>query len=594
MGHGLAWAASAAIIALASAAYGQDAPLIPQDPSAIEPVPVRDTATGLTPVTDAMLLEPDPADWLMWRRTLDSLGYSPLDQINRGNVDDLRMSWTRGLPEGSMEGTPLVHDGVLFFPNAFDVIQAIDAVTGDLIWEYRGDVPEDWNTYFPASDINRNIAIYDGLIIASSMDSQMYALSAETGELVWKTPVRDYRQGSQQSSGPIVADGKVFSSRGCEPEGGPEACVITAHDALTGTELWRTQTIPKPGEPGDETWGGVPYEDRIHVGAWMVPSFDPELNLIFVGTSVTAPTPKFELAGNEYTYLYHNSTLALDADTGAIVWHYQHVVDHWDIDHPFERLVLETELAPDPDAVDWINPDIDPGETRKVITGIPGKTGIVYTLDAATGEFLWARPTVYQNLVSDIDGATGAVTNNPDAVMHEYGGRVTACPSAQGGKNWQAGAYSPDSGMMYFPLQNTCSEVTAVPADPDNFGLYGIRTRAQPSPAGNNIGSIHAIDVKTGRTGWTFQNRAPAMSLLTTGGGLLFGGDGAGRFRAFDQSSGEVLWEINLGSAVTGYPVTYSVDGQQYVAVATGTARTALAPDIRPSQTNNLFVFELP
>jgi alcohol dehydrogenase (cytochrome c) len=536
-----------------------------------------------------MLLDPDPADWLMWRRTLNSWGHSPLDQIDATNVGDIRMTWTRGLPEGSMEGTPLVHDGVMFFPNPGDIVQAIDAVTGDLLWEYRGEVPEDWNDYFPAADINRNLAIYDGLIIGSSMDSQVYALSAQTGELVWKSRVRDYHEGSQQTSGPIVAGGKVFSGRGCEPEGGPEACVVTAHDALTGEELWRRSTIPAPGEPNYESWGDLPYEERVHVGTWMVPSYDTELNLVFVGTSVTMPAPKYQLSGNDLQYLYHNSTLALDGDTGEIVWWYQHVVDHWDIDHPFERLVLETEIAPDPEAVDWINPDIAAGETRKVITGIPGKSGIVYTLDAATGEFLWARPTVYQNLVSDIDGATGRVTNNPDAIMYENGAQVTACPSAQGGKNWQAGAYSPDSGLMYMPLQNTCSDVTAVPG-----GLYGIRTRGALSPGATGVGSIHAIDASTGRTAWTFQNRAPMMSLMTTGGGLVFGGDGNGRFRALDDESGEVLWEINLGSAVTGFPVTYSVDGKQYVAVATGSARSALAPELRPSTTNNLFVFTLP
>jgi alcohol dehydrogenase (cytochrome c) len=578
----------AAILA-AGPAFGQDEQLIQQEPSAVAPAPVRTTADGLTPVTDEMLQAPDPADWLMWRRTLDSHGYSPLDQIDGDNVANIRMTWTRGLPEGSMEGTPLVHDGVLFFPNPNDIVQAIDAVTGDLIWEYRRENPDDLGDYLPAPDINRNLAIYDGLIIDTSADNQLFALDAATGELVWETRIAPYQSGSQQTSGPIIANGKVISGRGCEPEGGPQACVVTAHDAMTGQELWRRSTIPAPGEPNYESWGDLPYEERVHVGTWMVPSFDPELNLIYTGTSVTMPAPKYQLAGNDLQYLYHNSTLALDADTGEIVWWYQHVVDHWDIDHPFERLIVETEIAPDPEAVAWINPDIEPGETRKVITGIPGKSGIVYTLDAETGEFLWARPTVHQTLVSDIDGKTGRVTNNPDMIMYEDGARVTACPSAQGGKNWQAGAYSPLTGAMYFPLQNTCSEITAVPG-----GLYGIRTRGTLAPGAESVGSIHAIDVATGRTAWTFQNRAPMMSLLTTGGSLLFGGDGNGRFRALDQETGEVLWEINLGSAVTGFPVTYSVDGKQYVAVATGTARTALAPELRPSATNNLFVFTLP
>ena len=158
-------------------------------------------------------------------------------------------------------------------------------------------------------------------------------------------------------------------------------------------------------------------EQRWHVGTWMVPSYDPETNLIFVGTSVTIPAPKFTLGGNDKQHLYHNSTLAIDADTGKIVWYYQHVIDHWDLDHPFERLLVDTAIAPDANEVAWINPKIKPGERRKVITGIPGKTGIVYTLDRRTGEFLWARPTVMQNVVSNIDGATGKVTVNPETIF---------------------------------------------------------------------------------------------------------------------------------------------------------------------------------
>ena len=232
--------------------------------------------------------------------------------------------------------------------------------------------------------------------------------------------------------------------------------MITAHDARTGKELWRTRTIPAPGEPGDETWGGVPFERRYHVGTWMVPSYDPELNLIYIGTSVSSPAPKFLLGGNDKKHLYHNSTLALNADTGKIVWYYQHIVDHWDLDHPFERLVVDTVVAPNAKEVTWINPRLKPGEKRKVLTGIPGKTGIVYTLDRQTGEFLWARPTVTQNVVSKIDGATGEVTVNPETIYKAQGDERLICPSLNGGKNWPAGAYSPLTNTMYMPLQNMC------------------------------------------------------------------------------------------------------------------------------------------
>ncbi|MCY4029762.1 MAG: PQQ-binding-like beta-propeller repeat protein [Acidobacteria bacterium] len=277
---------------------------------------------GITPVTDAMLVDPDPADWPMWRRTLDGWGYSPLDEVHRANVGALRMVWSRALSEGAQQGTPLVYDGVLYMPNPRDVIQAIDAVTGDLIWEYRRDRPDDLEQYVPISSANRNIAIYGETIIDTSSDDHVFALDAATGQLVWETQILDYRVNpAHQTSGPIVADGKVISGRGCMPQGGPDACVITAHDATTGAELWRRRLIPAPGEPGDETWGDVPFERRTHVGSWMVPSYDPELDLVYVGTSVTSPAPKFMLGGVDRAHLYHNSTLALAADTGEIVWY---------------------------------------------------------------------------------------------------------------------------------------------------------------------------------------------------------------------------------------------------------------------------------
>ena len=180
----------------------------------------------------------------------------------------------------------------------------------------------------------------------------------------------------------------------------------------------------------------------MHVGSWMAPSYDPELSLVYVGTSVTSPAPKFLLGGIENNYLYHNSTLALDGDTGEIVWYYQHFNDHWDLDHPFERIFVDTAVAPDPSQVSWSNPRLQPGETRRVVTGIPGKTGVVYTLDRATGEFLWATPTVLQNVISGIDGATGAVTENAEVTFTAVGQQVFACPTWNG-KDWESVYRSP-------------------------------------------------------------------------------------------------------------------------------------------------------
>jgi alcohol dehydrogenase (cytochrome c) len=549
------------------------------------------TGRKFVPVTDAMLQKPAAADWPMWRRTLDGWGYSPLDQINRSNVAQLRTAWKRPLGAGTQEPTPLVYDGVMYIPNPGDFIQAVDARTGDLKWEYTR--PNARRT------TNRNIAIYGDMIIDSSSDNHIYALNAETGKVAWDTEVLPPNRPANASSGPIIAKGKVIAGRQCQPGAGRDGCIITAHDAKTGVELWRTYTIPKPGEPGDETWGGVPVEQRWHVGTWMVPSYDPELNLIYVGTSVTIPAPKFILGGNNAKHLYHNSTLALNADTGKIVWYYQHIVDHWDLDHPFERLLVDTVVAPNARDVAWINPKLKPGERRKVITGVPGKTGIVYTLDRQTGEFLWARPTVMQNVVGGIDGATGAVAVNPDVLFSRINESKLVCPGSNGGKNWPAGAYSPLTNTMYFPLQNMCMNATTTTDQRDPARVYGLNMAQQLAPGADKVGTVFAVSVETGQNVWKHEQRAGTMSLAATGGGLVFGGDVEGRFRAYDDKTGKILWETNLESPVSGFPVSFAVGGKQYVAVTTGPSLVAnsdlrMTPELKIGNAANLFVFALP
>ena len=327
----------------------------------------------------------------------------------------------------------------------------------------------------------------------------------------------------------------------------------------------------------------------------MTPSYDAELNLLYVGTSVTSPAPKYMLDGNDKQYLYHNSTLALDGNTGEIKWYYQHIVDHWDLDHPFERLLLDTAVAPDPAQVAWINPKIRPGEVRKVLTGIPGKTGIVYTLDRATGEFLWARPTVMQNVVSKIDGATGKVTVNPDALFTADGQTRLICPSANGGKDFPAGAYSPQTNAMYYGLQNLCFDVTT---SENHSTAYAFSSKGRLSPGTENAGSIFAISAETGKTLWRYDQRAGMMSSVATGGGLLFTADTVGHFRAFDQQNGKILWDVNLGAEVSGYPVTFAVKGKQYVAVSTGSSLVSGAVNTligaKPPKVNAVYVFALP
>jgi PQQ-dependent dehydrogenase (methanol/ethanol family) len=551
----------------------------------------QEATRPFVPVTDEMLQKPDPANWLSWRRTTDSQGFSPLNQINRDNVAKLQQTWMRpiGNATGNHEGTPLVYNGVMFIPNPGDYIMAVDAKTGEPMWEYKRGT---------RASTNRNMAIWGTTLIDASSDNQMYAVDARTGKLVWETPVFDPKTSVNASSGPIIANGKVIEGRQCQPQATNNGCVITAHDARTGKELWRTRTIPRPGEPGDETWGDVPLEQRWHVGTWMVPSYDPVLNLVIVGTSVTIPAPKFILGGNDKEHLYHNSTLAIDADTGKIVWHYQHVVDHWDLDHPFERLIVDTAVAPDPKEVPWINPRIKPGERRRVITGIPGKTGVVYTIDLRTGEFLWARPTVFQNVITRIDGATGKAVVNPEALFSRIDEEKFVCPSSSGGKNWPAGAFNPQTNVMFYPLQNLCMMAKTTTDQRDPARVYGLSMPARLAPNTENVGAVYAISAETGRTLWKYEQRAGMLSLVATGGGLVFGGDANGRFMAFDERTGKIMWETNLGAPVSGYPISFAVNGKQYIAVNTGGSLVAgsvnRVAELKLTNSTNMYVFAVP
>lgn len=551
--------------------------------AACQPQEVQETPAASAAregITDQMLQNPNDGDWMMWRRTPNGWGYSPLAEITPRNVASLERAWSQPIDMGTQEGTPLVHDGRMIFPGGGDHVQAFDAATGELLWDYQREGI--------TRGTRRNVAIWGNLVIGGGGDDTMYALDIDTGQLVWETPIFDNPDISAgMSGGPMIADGRVITGRQCQPRATHEACVITAHDAATGAELWRTRTIPRPGEFGDETWGDVPLEERWHVGTWMVPSYDPELELIYIGTSVTIPAPKFLLGGVDLEHLYHNSTLALDVDTGEIVWYFQHVIDHWDLDHPFERILVDTAITPDPDSVAWINPNLEPGEERRILTGIPGKTGLVYALDRETGEFLWARPTTPQNVIESIDGTTGKATVDPERV-YTYGDQsMLVCPGTNGGKNFPAGAYSPRSNAIFQPLQNMCMETTMRGDVRDPSLVYGFSSDAVISPGEENVGTVWAISVETGETLWKHEQRAGHMSLVATGGGLIFGGDVAGDFKAYDELTGEVLWSDNLGMMISGYPVSYAVDGKQYVAVASGTsivgqAALGVTPELQP------------
>ena len=573
--------AAAALLLSASAAVAQPQALL----------------DNYTPVTLEELANPPASDWLMWRGTPNNWAHSPLDQINKDNVDSLRLAWSWTMEPGKQETTPLVHDGIMFLPQACDFIEAVDATDGTPLWEYRRATVDH---VAPLSCANRNGTLYKDQLIIATRDAYIVSLNATSGEVTWEQKIGDWTVGQHYSGGPQVFNGKVITGMsGCYYIN--TSCWITAHDADTGDELWRTNTVPKIGEPNGESWGDVPNEQRRGGSAWMPASFDPELNLIFIGVAVPIPWGEIQRGTRGGDVLYTNSTLALEAETGEIEWYFQYIpAGNWDQDHPFERLIVETEVTPDADAVSWMNPNIASSERRKVITGIPGKPGIVWTLDAATGDFLWATETNYQNIIVGVDVEGRKGITNPEIDITEIGQQKLVCPTTQGGINWNSVGYSPQTNSLYTPTNNTCMNFALRPVEP-TVGLHHASARSSvdigPEDTGQ-VGQFASIDVATGETLWTYNQRAGiGGSVLTTGGGLVFVSDDARRFRAFDADNGDILWEQVLNSTAGGFPVSYSVDGVQYIAIAAGEGVNYRrhTPEIRQrGGGNTLYVFRLP
>lgn len=551
---------------------------------------------AVTPVTDAALSRPPPSDWLMWRRTYDAQGYSPLRQINRSNVHRLRTAWSWVLPESGNEITPLVHDGVMFVYSG-PVVQALDATTGELLWQYLRKLPDELNN--GRASRPKTLAIHGDKLFAPTADGHMIALEARTGRLVWDQEViakdgRPAAAGLQLNGGPIVAKGRVIIgvSLGVNAGGG---CFIVGLDAESGKESWRFHTIARAGEPGGDTWNGAPMEERFGGGVWTAGSYDPELDLVYFGvantyTSATLLEPRPGAGGvTSNDGLYTNSTVALRADTGALVWHYQHHKrDVWDLDWVFEQTVVTLEVD---------------GRPRKVvITG--GKTAIFDAVDAATGQFVFSKDLGVQNLVIAVDPVTGEKTVNP-AVQPEAGKSKLLCPGNFGARNWPATALNPDTQVLYVPMTETCSDYTYAPGSAAQTAKGGVDMRytARISPGSNGkFGRLAALDLQTRHIIWTHRQRIPlAGSTLATAGRVLFNGDLDRYFSAYDQATGKILWRTRLSAPPESTPVTYAVNGRQYVAVVAGSgsvlgaAGRGLVPELlAPAAGVTLVVFELP
>jgi alcohol dehydrogenase (cytochrome c) len=539
------------------------------------------TVARFTPITDAMLVRPDPADWLNWRRTLDGWGYSPLDQINTRNVHQLQLAWSWALHDGESQPTPLVANGTMYIPIPGGGAQALDAATGDFIWEYR---PEATGATRPTGPM-RSLALYDDKVFVATGDARLMALDARTGAIAWSRQVADPKAGYRYTSGPIVARGAIVAGiTGCQRYKN-DTCFISAHDGRTGKELWRTSTVARPGEPGGDTWGDLPLMFRAGSDAWIPGSYDPGTNLIYWGTAQAKPWARFA-RGTDGDALYTNSTLALDATTGRIVWYYQHIPgESHDMDETFERILVDM-----------------PGRSSVFSMG---KLGILWELDRKTGRFLSARDLGYQNLI-DVDPKTGKATYRPNTIP-QAGVELSFCPSRSGFKSLRAMAYHPETEAFYIPLNLSCetgtfTDVTHVEGGGGNGAGRRKNRRHPESPDG--IGEFLAMSARTGAILW--RNRTPAQpntAALTTAGGLVLVGDWDRHLFAYDVTTGKTLYQTRLSTSVQGFPITYAVDGRQFLAVPAGTGGgqwittipADTLPDRQPPPAGNvLFVFALP
>jgi len=558
------------------------------------------TVQNFVPVTDAMMRAPKPEDWLMYRGNYQGWGYSPLDQINKTNVKNLQLAWSRIMEPGLNEITPIVYNGIMYLGNPSDVIQAIDATTGELIWEYRHPLPP--KEQFPAThgQRKRSISVYGDYVIFATWDNYVVGLDAKTGKRMWQSN-RGGNLYVQNSTGPIVANGMVIVGSTCQVAG--FGCYVTGHDARNGEELWRNEFIPKPGEPGDETWGGAPYDKRWMTGAWGHLTYDPDLDMVYYGSSGAGPASEAQRGSIGGTMAGTDTRWAVKPKTGEIVWKHQTLPrDNWDQECTIEMMIINTPVNPDARAAGMlsVNPDARKGP-RKTLTGIPCKTGIAWSFDAANGEFLWAKQTVEQNLVARIDGK-GLVTVNEDVVLKDINKTYQICPTFTGGRDWPMGAYSPKTNVMFIPLSNACIDETARgdrEAKPEF--VYNTTNVGRFPPGKDKVGRIDAISVETGRTLWSWETRVANYSpLLATGSGLLFNGSLDRYLRALDADNGQVVWQTRLPSQTVGGAITYSVNGRQYIAIAAGGGGVAgtqvsMTPEAEMASGNNaIYIFALP
>jgi alcohol dehydrogenase (cytochrome c) len=528
--------------------------------------PLRGQVKKYTPVTTEMLLNPSPEDWLMYSRTYDAQRFSPLKQITKGNVKNLTLAWSRGLPNGTVETIPIVHGGVIYVALPGEV-QAVDGASGDLLWQYKRPKLTDQQK---TNGKTKTLAIYEDIVLYTAPDGFVVGIDARTGEQRWETKAGD----AQHTSGPIVIEGKVITGRACAAT--RDSCFIAAHDAKNGKELWKFYNVPGPGEPGNETWGGADMT-KMMASTWGLPgTYDPVRKQLYWGIANPMPnTRAARHAGNVEAIpktapadLYSNSTVSLNVDTGKLNWYYQHLPgDDWDEDYTHERTLIRTKINPDAKYVKWINPDIPKGQERDVAVMV-GEGGGMFVLDRQDGKFIWATPFPFDTpefLISDIDVKTGRTQINWDVVLKQPGERHLICFFNT--RSYWPTAYSPQTNSLYVQYIDNCLDMTR--ADDKNREKRGGALR--PGANKEELAGIAKINLETGEIlRFGKQKISSNGALLTTAGDLVFHGDLNRRFRAYDAANGKQLWETVLGGPIDNSTITYAINGKQYVAVMTG------------------------
>jgi alcohol dehydrogenase (cytochrome c) len=528
-----------------------------QFPQVVAPMPA--ILREYPAVTAERLKHPEDGNWLMIRRTYNGWGYSPLDQITPANIRSLHPIWGFSTGEARVhESAPIVNNGVMFVTSPNGQVIAIDARSGSVLWRYRRPRPR--GTVVP-HETNRGVALYDDKVFYAAGEGALVALDAKTGKEVWASTVAENQTTNKAvhyiTAAPLVADGKIligtsgadFGIRG----------FVAAYDPETGKELWRTYTIPAPGEPGSDTW---PKDDHWKSGGasiWVTGNYDPETNLTFWGTGNAWPLIGDQRPGDN---LYTSSTLALDASSGAIKGYFQyHPNDSWDWD----------EVSP-PILVDFTR-------GTRMVKGLidVARDGYLWFLERGTGtiRFVEGKPYVYQDVFRRLDPVTGRPDVDP---AHKPGTDKEAgfCPDVHGGKTWPPIAFSPKTRMIYVPATNNlCMSMSGVPATDQTFRAFGGTRlgRFFVAPGADHFGEVQAWNVDTGTRVWTHvYDRSPNWgSMLVTAGGIVFTGGTSDRmFHAFDASTGELLWEFPTSSGILAPPASFTLDGKQYIAVVSG------------------------